>query len=75
MLTQKSETESEYLNLTPESRSGETGIKSLCLNMLYRLKCTPKGWVCDKETRWMTSVDVRYLFRKVIMERANRNWN
>ena len=39
MLTQNSETESEYLNLTPEPRSGETTIKSVCLSMLDRINC------------------------------------
>jgi hypothetical protein len=73
MLTQNSKTESEYLNLTPESRSGETEIKSLCLNTLDRLMCTPKGWVCDKETWRMTSVTVRFCLNNVRMERANRN--
>ena len=60
MLTQNSKTESEHFNLTPESNSGETGIKSVCLNTLEWLKCTPKGWDCDKETWRMTSVDIHY---------------
>ena len=49
MLIQNSETESEYLNLTPEPRSGETTIKSVCLNMLDRIKCNLKdGFVTRK---------------------------
>jgi hypothetical protein len=74
MLTQNSKTDSEYFNLTPESRSGETRIKYVCLNTLDRMRCTPNGWVCDKETWHMTSVDIRYCLNQLKMERANRNW-
>ena len=66
-----SETESEYLNLTLESRSGETRIKYVYLNMLDRIRCTPNGWICDKETWHMTSVDIQYFLNQLKMERAN----
>ena len=73
ILTQNSETESEHLDLTPESRSGETRIKYACLNTQDRIKCTLNGWVCDKETWHMTSVDIRYCSTQLKMERANHN--
>jgi hypothetical protein len=49
MLTQNSKTESESINLTPESRSAETIIKSVCLNTLDRIKCNLKDWFVTRE--------------------------
>ena len=44
MLTQNSDIESQYLNLTSESRSGETRIKDVWLNTLERIKSSLKNW-------------------------------
>ena len=43
MLTLNSETESECLQLTPASRTGETRIKSAWLCLLARIQCALEG--------------------------------
>jgi hypothetical protein len=57
ILTQSSGTESEYLNLTPESRSGETRIESVRLRTLKRIQRTLKdGCVTGKREGWLRSI-------------------
>jgi hypothetical protein len=70
MLTQNSKTESEYSNLTPESRSGETRIKSVCLNKLDRIKCTLKdGFVASKHGGWLR---LMFAFVRITLKRKER---